>query len=495
MGKISRHGLSSSLFMYMGLALGFISTSFLFPRVLGKEIYGFCQFLIHFCTTISVISLAGLTGVNIRFFPKVKDYRFKHHGYLSFITWRSFLGLTISLVLLFGLHSQIIHWFDDQDYLESYYYLIVPLIVFYQLFINYSSYAGALMRPRMSVFFEQVVTKSVVILLISAVYFKWIDVDLFLKLFGFHFAPMAIALIVFLIVIKEFRLTRKWSFKEKINKKEMNSYGRFMIIAQIGNKLITRIDVFMITYFLDYAAVGVYSLFFFIASVIRIPHRGMNPIAAPVISDLWHKNDRNEIQKLFQKFSLTNLIPAVLIFSLILINIRPFVQLVGEEYAIGINLVYYLGFAELLNVLFGYNSLIIVHSRKYKYDLVFRFITASVNIILNYIAINTLQWGIEGAAIATAITTILFNLLMQSFIYSAFKFYPFQLRSILIFIVAMPLILPFFWIDFSGLAPFWQIAIQSVLFTIPFALLIYLLKLSPDLNKMINKMFSKIFNR
>jgi O-antigen/teichoic acid export membrane protein len=140
----------------------------------------------------------------------------------------------------------------------------------------------------------------------------------------------------------------------------------------------------------------------------------------------------------------------------------------------------------LVDMLFGVNGQIINISKLYRFDTYSSLSLAVFTIVTNYIFIPI--YGIEGAAAATAISIVLFNIIRFFYVYSKLKIQPFDwniLKITLILLLALLVgeTLP----DLSNV--FLDTIYRSVLISLVMASLIYFFKVSEDINRLIIKYF------
>ena len=93
----------------------------------------------------------------------------------------------------------------------------------------------------------------------------------------------------------------------------------------------------------------------------------------------------------------------------------------------------------------GFNGEIITYSKYYKFNLIAIGLLILLNVSLNLLFINVLNYGIEGVAVASLISMILFNLSKLLFIYKKFKILPFDNSYLkLIFVFAIVLLISYY---------------------------------------------------
>jgi O-antigen/teichoic acid export membrane protein len=150
------------------------------------------------------------------------------------------------------------------------------------------------------------------------------------------------------------------------------------------------------------------------------------------------KDDRKQIEILYKKSSLTQLVIGGLLFVLIWFNIENIFKIIphGNEYAQGMWVVFFIGLGKIFDMSTGINQEIVGTSKYYKIDLAFYPILGLVAIGANMYFIP--KYGITGAAIAAAISVLLFNTVRFFFLLFAMKIQPFSvgtLKALLVFAI------------------------------------------------------------
>ena len=148
-----------------------------------------------------------------------------------------------------------------------------------------------------------------------------------------------------------------------------------------------------------------------------------------------------------------------------------------------------LGLTKVFNMAFGINSQIIKISRYFRLDTILALILTIVTIITNILLIP--KFGIEGAALATALSIVVFNLIRYVFVYQKLAIQPFSLQTLLtlfILIVALGigLILP----KLSNI--YLDTIYRSILIVLITVLPIYFTKVSEDINSIIHSILARL---
>ena len=109
-------------------------------------------------------------------------------------------------------------------------------------------------------------------------------------------------------------------------------------------------------------------------------------------------------------------------------------------------------------------------------------------ILLNKILIEKI--GIDGAALATLLTIILFNTIKIGYIKKKFNMQPFSSKTLLVLVAILLLYLGFYFVSVSD-NPFINIILKSVLLILIYLFFVIKSKVSKDINELIYKFLKK----
>lgn len=481
MGSIKRQGIGSGLFMYIGLLIGF-ANNILYPRMVGEEVLGFTNWLMELAMLFTLIASFGSNATIIRFFPYFKNKDEQHSGYLSFLFLVRTLGLLATGLLLYLLKDFLLQVYgtsEGQALVNDYFNLLfvaLAMVAYLELLENY---LAALLRPRVPTFFRDVFARILAMGFILAYGFGHINLSTFIVLYVCRFVASIAGMLGFTWYIGELHLRSGWPVFRKPVFKEIASYSFYSVFASLGSKITTKIDILMIPALLNYGAAGIYTVYMFFAQVIIIPHQGLAKIASPLLADAWKREDFGEIQNLYSRLALSNLAVGILIYVGIFINLGHIVTILGEGFETGKMVAVFLGLGQLAHAANGYNGLLLNYSPLFRYDLLFKGATAVLTIITNYLFINWL--GITGAAMATALTILLINIFIQSFIYRHYRMHPFSWRMLGLIAAGLA------GLGVNVLLPVWEwhfiadLLLRSTIVTLVYTALIIGLRMAPDI--------------
>ena len=307
---------------------------------------------------------------------------------------------------------------------DNFFYII--LLVF---FIGFYDILTAVSRSFLSaatpIFINEVFLKVYSMSALLLHWFGYVDFTIFLKIYLFgYFLKFSI---LFLIQWKNDRFSLAFSVND-LKLKEISSFGLFVFVGGASVMLVTRLDMMMIGSMLDLEQVAFYTVAFFIGNAIKVPGKSIAAISSPLVAKALEKLDYKETQTLYTKSSINQLIIAGVLFLCIWLNIDEIFSLLPAKFQGGKWVVFYISMAQLFNMITGINGTIIVNSKYYRYDLYTNVILVLTTVITNYFLI--LKYGIDGAAMATAISISLFNLIRLILIKVKMNMHPFSLQTI-----------------------------------------------------------------
>ncbi|MCF8276802.1 MAG: polysaccharide biosynthesis C-terminal domain-containing protein [Flavobacteriales bacterium] len=435
MGIIRKQSIQTSILSYLGVVLGYVNVVLLFPKFFAAEEFGLTRVLLAVIGVSSQFALFGLTNAIIRYFPKFSEGDEKtQNGILSWSLISGFIGTAVVAgILLLAQPFVVDHYREKSELFVHFYYLLLPYLLFEVLFQIFTSYSRALYHAVVNVFFREIFLRASTTVLILLFHFGIIEFELFMQLFIAQFGFCALGLGLYLLFIGRFSLAVKRQFITSDFKKELTHYRLFTLLSSVSALFLMNIDVIMISSMIGLDQTAFYAVAFYIVALLNIPRNALGNIAVPVISDAWKRDDRETIQKIYAKTSINQLLIGTLLFVGIWANQANIFEILPPEYAGGKWVLFFVGLARLADVGFGVNGGIITTSKHYKFDTYSNVVLLIVTVLLNLIFIPI--YGIEGAAMATAISLTVFNISKYLFLKIKFNFEPFSWKSAAVLIL------------------------------------------------------------
>ena len=484
MGIVRKQAINNTIFSYIGVALGYVNLILLFPNFFSTEQFGLIQLLISIAEVYALISAAGLANSVTKFFPFYKSEDQIHNGFLTYIFLISFSGFTIASLIYLLFRPLIIQAYIHKSAMfVDYYFIIIPFALFSLLFNIFEPIARAIYKTSFSTFVREVALRILTTLGIFLFIYKILNFEQFVIYYIFIFFVCAILILVQIIISQEYSFYLSLKYFQKNKLIEILKYGGFTLISGAAMQTGLRIPVLMIGAMVGLSMVGVYNLYYYIASVIYVPMRALSKISVPIIATAWKDNDLEKINDIYRRTSLIQLILGILIYIGIIINKHNlFFFLKNSEYVINFIFFPIIGIGVLIDISVGLNSEIIVNSPKYKYDSIFNITLFLVSVIANYLLIP-LNGGI-GAAIGFTVAYFSFNFLKWLFLYKKYNMQPFDYKQLIVITIG---VIVFIIGDNIPILNniFLDIILRSSVVTLIYFVSIFLFKISPDINERI----------
>jgi len=483
LGIIQKQTIKGTIYSYIGTLIGFINIGILSPVILSSAQIGLINLLVAISLIFAQFSSLGFNNVTTKLFTFFRDDKNKHHGFLFIALTVAMVGFSLSAIIFFVVQPYLIAQnIEKSPLFTEYIYYLLPLIFFTLIFNILDNYNKVLYDAVLGTFLKEIVFRILNTLIIVIYFLKLIDFSVFVFAYISALCLPAVIISIILMVRGQFSLRPQLDFSSKELKKTMKSVSFFGIIAGFSGILAMNIDKYMVNSMIDLKATGIYSITFYFGALIMIPSRTLIKISSVIIADAWKTNDTKTISAIYYKSTLNQFIIALLIFFGIWVNINNIFDFLPKEYIAGKYVIFFIGLANLLNMLSGVSGAIIVNSKYYKIQTFFIAIFAALIIITNYIFIPI--WGLTGAAIASALSVLLFAIMRYFLLYKKFKMQPYNKNHLIALLIGL------FAYFISYIIPEFHnfiidIIIRSSVITLIFVSLIFVSKISEDINSKI----------
>lgn len=489
MGIIIKQSIKGSIWSYLGVVIGFITTSYLFPNYLTTDTVGLLGLLMAWSVLFAQFSALGFHSVTSRLFPYFRNPDNGHNGFL-FI---NFLVMSLGILLFIIFYYLIKDWLQENNAEKStlfseYMYLIIPMTFFTLLFTFLDLYNKVLYDAVLGTFLQEFVQRVLIIFITILYAIDFISVSQFIIAYVFSVSFKGLIILVYLIKKKEINLKPRISFLDKKLKKEIINISAYGILSGLGINIVFYIDKIIINQFLGLGATGVYTIAFFFGTLVVIPSRPLLRITSTLIADAWKQDDLDYIKVIYKKSCLNQFIIASIIFGGIWVNIDNILIILGPDYSSGKWVIFFIAMGYLIDMATGANGVIISYSKYYRVDLLFLSLLVIVVITSMYFFIPL--WGITGAAISITLSFFINNLMRFVFLYKKYKMQPFGFNYILVIVAVFTGYVA--GITVPRMELIWDIFFRSIIILVVFWSLVLMFKISNDINNIFNKFVVKI---
>jgi O-antigen/teichoic acid export membrane protein len=493
MGIVIRQSIKASVVSYAGAVIGAVSTIFIYPYFLTPELIGLNRILIDSAFLFAFVAQIGIPNAIIRFSPQLKKMGLIREAY-RYALLLPLISFVFFGTLLFLGKDYVQGFFTANSPLYSkYFLLIIPfgLICLYMGIIE--NFAVAYYRITIPKFIREIALRFLLIAAALLFFYLQLSIDLYVILVIFSYA---LAVLILFAYFK--RLQRLMTPKEekKGNPGELVRqiwpYMGFMLLAGIGSNVVTKVDAFMISSMIGLGSTGIYTISFFMSSVIEIPSRATLQISAPFVSEGLENNDIPRLKDLYIRYSNNQAIIGGLLLVMLWANINSIFILMphGDIYAAGKYVVLFIGLGKLIDVTTGINNLILIYSKYHRYLIVFVLILGVITVTGNYLLIPIL--GITGAAVASLASYFIINTSVILFLYRKLGIQPFTVNTVkIILLIAGAFLVNFLLPSLDNW--FLDSLYRSLILLGIFIGFTYFYKLSEDLNSIVRKALSIIY--
>ena len=431
MGVIKRQGLQSALITYAGMITGFVTLLVIQPWLLTTEEIGITRIIYSFSFLLSTIIPLSAGNITTKYFPQFRDPFKNHHGFFGFIFWLTLLGAFAVWFVVYALQDFIkAQYIDESPLFAEYFLVVLPLSLIIALTGIINNYLYAVFRPLLPALAQEVLIRLFFIVLILIYSLGGMSLDAFVYSFAATYFVQFVVVFIQALRVGHISLWPDASILNKTMLKTMLGFGFTIFGAGVASMAIKLLDAVVLGKFVHIGLVGIYGIAAFIPTFIEAPVTALDKVANSRVAHSFQQCDMENIRKIYFQSSRFLFLLGGLLFLLVVLNVKFLFTWLPPEFIAGVPVVKILSLAALFNLMTGSNSAIIFNSEKFRAGALALIAVAVFNFILLLILIP--EYGIEGAAWATCISSFAFNLFKYSFIYFKFRLQPFDLKTVFI---------------------------------------------------------------
>lgn len=214
-------------------------------------------------------------------------------------------------------------------------------------------------------------------------------------------------------VLAVYYLTRLGAFRRAVTMetdlREWMTFALPLIIAAISTHMLWWADTLMLPFFEPASQIGIYQVAFQTAIVFSFLLGSVNALFPSLAADLYASGEHDQLERVYSVITKWVTYVAVVLYVFIAVYARDVLVLFGGEYTAGTSALLILGLSQVLVAATGPVGYLLTMSDHERVVSINNFATAALNIVLNFVLIQT--YGILGAAIATGVSLALMNLI------------------------------------------------------------------------------------
>ncbi|WP_194973139.1 oligosaccharide flippase family protein [Aquiflexum lacus] len=483
MKPLARQSLLTTISSYIGVLIGYFNVLWLLPYVLQPDEIGLFRTLQDMALLIVPIAQLGIGNGITRFFPLVKE---KMYAFFTLSLGLTLVGFLIVSVLFLIFKDYVIAAFATNSPEVIDFLGVVLFITFFSVMNTIlEAFCRSFMKIAVPTFFREVVNRLFTATLIGLYFMGWLSFDQMIWGLAVLYLTTVIGMLIYMLRINIFELDFDFSSFPKGFRSEFIKYSLITLLGTAGSVLIMKIDSLMVSSMIGLDANAIYTIAFSIAIVIELPRRAISQVAMPVVAEHFAKNELREINKLYKDVAVHQFLFCLLLFLGIWSNIDNLYHFVPNNviYETGKWVVLWIGLAKMADILFSINGEIIVFSKYYVFNITATLIMCVAVIVLNLLLIP--MYGIEGAAVASFLSLLIYNLIKYFYLKIRLDFDPFSLDILKILVLgSMTYIIQFFLLQNMEVG-FNDIILRSLLITVTYITGMYLLGIAKESQKSI----------
>lgn len=496
MSGIRRQSLISSVVIYAGFCVGLLNV-YLFTKqgAFQQEQFGLYNAFIAVALMMSAFSGMAMPAFLSKFYPYYQSHRPERKN--EQFTLALLIGLFgFSLVGLLGWlgKSLVIQKYGgNAPDLITYYGWLFPLGLGMMLFNLLEVWAWNHQRSILTNLLKELIWRLFVTTLIVAYQFDWIQFPDFVRSFSMSYLFISLLMLIYLMSTGKLYFHLEISRLTYRLRKTILKLCLFIFFGMTVLQLAMVFDSLVISSLLQgaLAQLAIYSLAQNVAAVIQAPQRGLVSATIPPLARAWKEKNMQEIQRIYQRSSINQLIFATGLLGLFALCFQNGIELVGldSSYQAAFPVILILGAARLVDMGTGLNTQIIQTSTRWRFELWSGICLLLVTLPTTYLL--TRSYGITGTALAQLISISIYNLIRIAFLWKNYSLFPFIPQT------AYVLLLGILWYGLTSLLTntlegWTALFSQSVLFALGYAWMVYRLNLSPDVKPVWDTLKKKI---
>ncbi len=397
-----------------------IITSIIGARYYGAEMIGLVAIL---GTVLGIAGLFAVFGMSTSMLRLIPEYYQKYSIGASIALYKKFLGLvlvvsSIVAIIVFILSETIANTVFHKPELTWFISLAAVVLIFQAVGNVNITMIRSLKKIKLFALLE--LTPKVISLLLLLIF-----TFMFYDQYNLIYIAFSVSIIM-TILTSGYLISYISSCSKKISSNILPSNkdilalsfpmfltgGLFVIIGQT--------DIVMIGMFRSASEVGVYSIVFSLAMLTTFVISSINVMAAPKFSELYHAGKMDELQHVVQKSSKLMFWTTLPILLVLFLFGKLILSIYGEEFVIGYMALIFLIMGQFVNALSGSVGHLLNMTGYQKEFRNIMLIAAIINISMNYILLP--EYGINGAAFASLLSVVFWNIASIIFIKQRFGF-------------------------------------------------------------------------
>ena len=465
--------IGEAAFLIFGFVIVFLSI-----KILGTREYGIFVLALTILNILGVICKQGLQRGMLKQITQffAQDKNLEANGVFRYSFYRTLVVSLIVCLIITISARYLVHFFNKDPILRTYLVILSLILPFMVMFSMCLFGLQAVGRVKQMIFQEKVLkpglhTFLLALVFVSLVHFKC-PLNNTISFLGVY---IFLAISTCLFTYRSLNGSGLSLFQpvKEFNKRTYLHFSYPLLFHGIIGLLTTWTSTLMIAYFvIDPQEIGSFNVILKISSFCVIALISLDRVFAPIIGELYYKHAQEELLRIYRTVTRWALIGAVFVFVIVSLIGKDILGLFDRSYIIAFIPLIILCVGRVIDASVGsvaYILLMTGHSRIIFYNSIFVLFT---NVILNYVLIPL--YGITGAAIATATSYGIKNIMWMILVYHQTKLQPYDkcyLKTVSILLFSFICVITFrYLLPQTLLVSVFNVVVFLCLFCIPYIL-------------------------
>jgi O-antigen/teichoic acid export membrane protein len=380
---------------FLNLVLNLVVISII-ARSLGSFQYGLFSQVTTTVALLIPVLLLRLNTASVRYFPKIIDSKEKIKAkFISILLIVS--GFTFILCIIIFLAKDIISKLIFGSSSHSNLVIFLAIYIFVKVILVYAiDFYRAINKTRYSSIFGVI---RLIFLLLFIYLVVLVNINIINVLIAYIFSEALLLLLIFIVLFRGYfrNITAGINFSGLrpyfLYSLPLVPYSILISINQLG-------DRFFIIHLLGIDKAGIYSFSYNLIGAAFMINTAIAYVIYPYISRMWADNDKKRVKYILEKGQNLFLYFAIPITCGLVFLYPDIVAIMaGDNFIIDRQLVLLIALGHIFLGIYSINGYIVDLSQKTMLFLIVLIISASINMILNFILIPII--GLQGAALST----------------------------------------------------------------------------------------------
>jgi len=413
-------GASSTLIIKMlGLIVGYGFAIYITNQY-GAYVFGQYVTALLVVEILSIVSRLGIDTSLVRFVSKYAQkgaVNLINQLYFKSVAIVTFAAIFFTLLLVF-FSVEIAEFMNlEREYLVIVSFSFIPLVLFY---MNVQAIRGLKKMVSYSFLNNVAITFGVFLFLVL---FSVFTASEMLPIYAYVSSVFILTMLSYFLWFNHKSKVSVVNSDDEmpLSTNELLTTSFPLLLGQSMMIIMGKVDLFMLANMSSSDQVGIYNIALKLSMLSYMGLMAINSIAAPKFSEIYSSGDLDALKKIVQQSTKTIFWISLPVLTLLILFPEFILSMFGEEFKIASFTLIILSVGKMVSAISGSVGTFLQMVGKQKVFQNILIFAAVVNIVLNYFLIPS--HGIGGAAIASATSGILWNVLMIIYIKRNFGFY------------------------------------------------------------------------